>query len=242
MHEETVVKLTPASGHKPIVVRIFGDNTEKFIDRGAEMKNLKAITEKNFGAKIFGAFANGRIEVNTAKAPGGVTAHPGPTMKKKKIVTCLWSQEFLRGRALEPNEMYKYCGSIAPKIREFHKMHLPTTTMNGCGAHPQLFHTLREFQSKAAQVRFEDSEKAELLSSLNVGLLANEIDELESLVRRVAPTAEVVACHNDLLSGKSARICTPGATGDREYVSDGEMKCTRDKCGNRKLYDRRRWQ
>ncbi len=35
--------------HNMILVRVFGENTEKIIDRNAELKNMKVFNKKNRG-------------------------------------------------------------------------------------------------------------------------------------------------------------------------------------------------
>ncbi|CAD7699781.1 unnamed protein product [Ostreobium quekettii] len=56
------VEAPQSSGLSPVVVRVFGNNTEKFIDRGTEAKCIKALAPLGFGAQVLAEFSNGRIE------------------------------------------------------------------------------------------------------------------------------------------------------------------------------------
>lgn len=44
------------------VVRLFGDNTELFIDREKELHVMKQLNRAGFGAHVIGTFCNGRVE------------------------------------------------------------------------------------------------------------------------------------------------------------------------------------
>ena len=54
--------LAVAGGRATVVVRVFGDDTEAFIDRTHEVAVLKAVTGSGFGAALLGTFENGRVD------------------------------------------------------------------------------------------------------------------------------------------------------------------------------------
>jgi len=45
-----------------LVVRVYGDNTEKFVDRKEEVGLMEALHKNGFGPRVLGTFSNGRIE------------------------------------------------------------------------------------------------------------------------------------------------------------------------------------
>mmetsp|Transcript_37172 Transcript_37172/g.71279 ORF Transcript_37172/g.71279 Transcript_37172/m.71279 type:complete len:251 (-) Transcript_37172:229-981(-) len=47
----------------PVVVRIFGQNSENFVNRPAEIEILKQLNHYGFGARVVGTFDNGRVEL-----------------------------------------------------------------------------------------------------------------------------------------------------------------------------------
>ena len=75
-----------------IVVRVYGDNTEKFVDRKEEVGMMELLHNKGFGPQVLGTFANGRIE------------------------------SFLELTCLQPNDISKplVIKSIAKTLAEFH--------------------------------------------------------------------------------------------------------------------------
>uniref|UniRef100_A0A7S1X512 ethanolamine kinase n=1 Tax=Tetraselmis chuii TaxID=63592 RepID=A0A7S1X512_9CHLO len=91
-----MVKVTPESGKclDPVVVRIFGRDTEKIIDREEELRKLLQLNQHGFGAKVLAVFSNGRIE------------------------------EFLKGRivALSELQLPEVQSKIAVRMAEFHSL------------------------------------------------------------------------------------------------------------------------
>ncbi len=51
-----------AAGCEPVLVRIYGDNTEVVIDREAENRLFASLSAADFGPTYHGRFANGRVE------------------------------------------------------------------------------------------------------------------------------------------------------------------------------------
>jgi len=56
------VELKDPSIRRRVVVRVFGDDTEAFIDRTHEDAVLRAVTGAGFGAALLGTFENGRVD------------------------------------------------------------------------------------------------------------------------------------------------------------------------------------
>jgi len=75
-----------------VVVRVYGDNTEKFVDRKEEVGMMGVLHRNGFGPCVLGTFANGRIE------------------------------SFLDLVCLQPDDIAKplYAKSIAKTLGEFH--------------------------------------------------------------------------------------------------------------------------
>mmetsp|Transcript_36037 Transcript_36037/g.102033 ORF Transcript_36037/g.102033 Transcript_36037/m.102033 type:complete len:356 (-) Transcript_36037:154-1221(-) len=92
----SLLKVTPpeGSGLDPVVIRTFGDNTEKMIDREEELEKILKLNAHGFGAKVLGIFGNGRVE------------------------------EFLQGRILSIEEMQDPAlqAKVATRMAEFHSL------------------------------------------------------------------------------------------------------------------------
>ncbi|GFH18775.1 ethanolamine kinase [Haematococcus lacustris] len=70
----------PATGLRPVAVKVFGDKTELLIDRAAELQVLVTLNQAGFGAQpqVLAVFENGRIEeflTATTLTPADM-AHP----------------------------------------------------------------------------------------------------------------------------------------------------------------------
>ena len=61
-------KPQPGSECESLLIRIFGENTERVLDRGMELQTLQTLADSNMTA-VFGTFNNGRVE---RYAPGRV--------------------------------------------------------------------------------------------------------------------------------------------------------------------------
>lgn len=55
-------KVTHVPSDESVLVRKFGENTELFIDRRAELLCIQHLNSHGFGAKVLATFENGRIE------------------------------------------------------------------------------------------------------------------------------------------------------------------------------------
>jgi len=81
-----------------VLVRIYGEDTEKFIDRESEKENMKRMEESGCGSKLYAAFQNGL------------------------------SYEFVHGKVLEPAVLYdpQIYGEVAACVARMHKVKIPT--------------------------------------------------------------------------------------------------------------------
>ena len=72
---------------EPVVVRVFGNGTDAFLDRAAENRAVRALNAHGFGATCLATFANGRVEEALTRlrpmtpaempSPGGAAAIAG---------------------------------------------------------------------------------------------------------------------------------------------------------------------
>ena len=81
-----------------VLVRIYGEDTEKFIDRESEKENMKRMEESGCGSKLYAAFQNGL------------------------------SYEFVHGKVLEPAVLYdpQIYREVAACVARMHKVKIPT--------------------------------------------------------------------------------------------------------------------
>jgi len=80
-----------------VLVRIYGNKTEKLIDRKAELDNIEKLHEAGLGAKLYGNFHNGYV------------------------------YEYFEGKALQPEDLVscKYIDPVAEHLAIWHKVSVP---------------------------------------------------------------------------------------------------------------------
>lgn len=224
-------KLTPVSPGPPIViVRLFGEGTELFVDRDIENVVFSELSRLEMGSPIFyGLFENGRVE------------------------------GYLEARAVTPEEMHdpRIYRRIASAVARLHSQG-PQIRGLGC-SDLALFPKMRRFFALACQVSFPDSQpsRQEQLVALALEDKRRQMEQLDTRLQaaRAAADAALVAagpdvllldhddtaeaaatalafqgvlCHNDLLSGNvllslSTLVDAPGSEGvtliDFEYAA-----------------------
>ncbi|GAB9471086.1 Ethanolamine kinase [Globisporangium polare] len=176
-----------------VLVRLYGDNTEAFIDRVVENKLFALLSEQGFAPTYHGRFTNGRVE------------------------------GWLEARPLEPEEMgqtspVNFLGMIGKELGIMHVMNMSGDRSPVMWEKMERFEKLA-FETKledpakrAALERLNLPElhkklqwlKTVLPSELNgdgAALLAAEQDLDEVTKQAVAFASDVVFCHNDALSG-----------------------------------------
>eukprot|EP00752_Nemacystus_decipiens_P008976 g8013.t1 len=190
-------KLQGPKEEAAILVRIYGEDTDVLIDRERDNALFDELARMGYAPPFHGRFRNGRIE------------------------------GFLPARALEPQEMSKrapvdFVSLIAKEMSRLHG--LPVTTA-GKPEEAEIWRVLPEWLEKAKGLTFEDEAKAAAIKSLDLDWICQEVEWLREQLCRTAVVsegeagtpicngssttkerakdflAEVVLCHNDLLSG-----------------------------------------
>ena len=163
---------------KPVLVRVYGEGSDLFIDRRmdeAVFRELTVYPSGTFGVKLLATLKDGRIE------------------------------EFFDGcRTLEPHDMAmpELSAVIAATLCEMHHLDVRTCKGENGEKRPVLLEKLRQWYHTASTVTFEeDISKQEQLDALNLIRIGQEIEQ--TLDQQVASkiSSPVVFCHNDLLAG-----------------------------------------
>lgn len=88
----------PSSSHGPrtVLLRIYGNKTEKLIDREREIQNISRFSSTGFGPKLYGTFCNGYV------------------------------YEYYEGRPVPPKELYegKWNSRLGTELAKWHKQPL----------------------------------------------------------------------------------------------------------------------
>jgi len=175
-----------ASGRR-VIVRLFGQGTELFVDRQRENVVFSELSRLGVGPTFYGLFENGRVE------------------------------GYLPARALLPEEMHEahIYPKVAAAVAKLHSMGSLIQGLEGKGGYC-LWSKLLGFFDLARGISFaDDGEKEEakrlLLEQLDLPEMARQLDWLKQTVEEEASAAvmgtpasiafESVLCHNDLLSG-----------------------------------------
>lgn len=140
---------------KTVVLRVYGDNTEKFIDREEEVKTMSTLHSHGFGPRVVGTFRNGRIE------------------------------SFLELTCLDPDDigkdMYKY--DIAKTLARFHLISQawepPTTLPTPFERVKEWLHTAKtlDFSDNEGHIK--------LLEKINIDAVLGEVDMLSGVASQL---------------------------------------------------------
>ncbi|BDA42425.1 probable ethanolamine kinase [Coccomyxa sp. Obi] len=140
-------KLTPPlkSGLGPVVVRVFGEQTDLLIDRDREKEVLLQLNQAGFGAPILSTFDNGRVEA------------------------------FLDMRTLTPEDMTHPAMAvrIARRLKQFHNAPITLHDSNVGRAEP--FSTLWKWLNMAKMIHYEDGEKQKAHEAVDIGAMEIEL-------------------------------------------------------------------
>ncbi|OWY93706.1 Ethanolamine kinase [Phytophthora megakarya] len=179
-------------GDKSVLVRLYGDHTEEFIDRGIENMLFALLSERGFAPTYYGRFKNGRIEA------------------------------WLDARALEPEEMrltkpFNYLQMIGRELGIMHVMDIPEDRNPVLWTKIERFEKLAmeiELEDPVKNAALEELDlmgmhqklqwlKSVLPSNQNRDGkdLLDALDTDEITKQAVAFASDVVFSHNDLLSG-----------------------------------------
>jgi ethanolamine kinase len=168
-----------------VVVRVYGENTEKFVDREKEVETMRMLYQHGFGPEVLGEFGNGRVE---SFLSGQVCLEPGDLGREDVAVT------------------------IAETLARFH---LISSAKGGRGGRalkgfpvprPQVgqintpFGKTRAWLETAKTLEATyDVKQIEIYRELNVDAILEEVRKLEAKARGL--NSPLTFTHNDLLSG-----------------------------------------
>eukprot|EP00755_Sulcionema_specki_P018634 Sspe_Gene.67393::Locus_39768_Transcript_1_1_Confidence_1.000_Length_1013::g.67393::m.67393/K00894/ETNK, EKI; ethanolamine kinase len=193
-------------GHDPLLVRLYGTNTDIMIDRMEENRVFAELSKVNFAPTYYGQFEGGRIE-------GWIEARP------------------LEPEQLSQQSPVNFVKLIACETARLHSLLKPRPS--GPPPQPILFRKIDEWVRMALAVEFDDPVLTSELTALKLGDLAKEVKWLEDhLVHNPpAPASDaeraardflltVVFSHQDLLAGNI--LHGPGVGKDRVQFIDFE--------------------
>ena len=183
-------KCEPPKPMTPVVTRVYGSSTDKFVSRTDESEMALTLNKSNFGAKVRAVFQNG------------------------------WVEDFIESSSLVPLDMRKkeILTTVAGIIKRFHELDMPhriarpqtktgiakTSTPNEEGSEAivagEFWETIELWYSMALEVSFpEDPEKQKLLDALCVPQLKEKIKRVMKMCD--ATNSPTVFCHNDIHAG-----------------------------------------
>ena len=183
-------KCEPPKPLTPVVTRVYGSSTDKFVSRTDESEMALALNKSNFGAKVRAVFQNG------------------------------WVEDFIESSSLVPLDMKKteILTTVAGIIKRFHELDMPhriarpqaiaetatTSSPYGEGAAAnvagEFWETIEVWYSMALEVSFpEDPEKQKLLDALCVPQLKEKIKRVRKMCD--GTNSPTVFCHNDIHAG-----------------------------------------
>lgn len=156
-----------------VTVRVYGEGSERFVEREREMRIMELLHEHGFGPKLVGIFGNGRIE------------------------------SFLPMRCLSPLEMAVPCvaNHIAVTLATFHHCLLSQKWRDLQSAKPQTpFGRIRKWLDVVEGFDFSDNPlKNAIYRTFDFDVLRREVDVVEAAAEKFE--SPIVFSHNDLLSG-----------------------------------------
>ncbi len=161
-----------------VLVRRYGDGSEKLIDRTRETAVLEALSNTGFDVALVAAFSNGRVE------------------------------KWLEGwKALTMEQMRdpQVASAVAVQVARLHTT-MPEGVPGISPDDPALWRQLRSWLKQAIQLEFpDDGPQAAALQTVELGQIGPDIDLLEFQFRRLqraaGGTQMPVFAHNDLLNG-----------------------------------------
>jgi ethanolamine kinase len=181
----------------PVVVRVFGNGTDAFLDRGAENRAVRALNAHGFGATCLGVFANGRVEealVNLRSmtpeempTPGGAAAVAGAMRRLHGLVDVAGVEEGRTTRVIDKiAAAYK---STYRVLRDWHRW------ANEWDFDPAV--------AKARGTTVEAMRNTrDALVGVSSGISLDELDtQVETCRERLGVSSPYVLLHNDALPG-----------------------------------------
>ena len=205
--------LTPLQQkHRAVIVRVYGEGTSLFVDRGIENKVFFALSNAGVATRFIGAFTNGRVEQfldATSLAPNQM-AHPSLHARTAAAVAELHAQR-VDGISTEPDlwtKMHRFFDVAqdamrqdAPAAAATARVQQPYTQKRDA-----LRDRLADLRREAdwLQRTMEEGQRAVAAQLVSPSPVAS--DGVADMRRRMWLSGaqfayETVLCHNDLLSG-----------------------------------------
>ncbi|KAF7491439.1 Ethanolamine kinase 2 [Sarcoptes scabiei] len=180
-----------------ILIRIYGENTDLFIDRNIECRNMRIMYKHGMSAPIYATFLNG---ICYGYSPGTVL---DSEMIRDSRISSLIAENMAQMHTLKPlilcgenSNSNHFNPSDDNNINGNKNIHHHATM---CSPQPCLFKDLQRFLSlinkSALKNRNQIARKFETLINLN--RLQDEIDFLREILLNLR--SPIVFCHNDLL-------------------------------------------
>ncbi|KAK9842050.1 hypothetical protein WJX81_006195 [Elliptochloris bilobata] len=145
------------SGLGAVVVRVFGEETNRLINRDRELRLVLQLNEAGFGARVLGTFDNGRIEAWLEMRPLTSEQMTAPAMAQR----------------------------VARRLRAFHRA--PVAPEPDTGREPQLFQTITSWLDMAKALRYLDEQRQARHDAVDFAGMAAEVREVQAAVERMAP-------------------------------------------------------
>jgi ethanolamine kinase len=174
-----------------VTVRVYGEGSERFVEREREMRIMELLHEHGFGPELLGIFGNGRIE------------------------------SFLPMRCLSPLEMAvpSVAKHIAVTLATFHHCLLSQKSRDLKATRPQTpFGRIRKWLDVVEGFDFSDNPlKNAVYCTFDFDVLRREVDILEAAAEKFE--SPIVFSHNDLLSGNIMVPCCSTSAPENERMT-----------------------
>jgi ethanolamine kinase len=164
-----------------VVLRIYGENTEKFVDREEEVETMRVLHRHGFGPEVLGVFGNGRIESYL----GGM-ACLGPDDLGKPDVAVAIAETLARFHLISKSDRSK-AREVFPVPRPAREDGILTPFKKTIA----WLETTKTLEYDAAQ--------RQAYEALQVDTILEEVRILEAKARQLK--SPLAFTHNDLLSG-----------------------------------------
>ena len=171
--------------NEPVVVlRVYGENTEKFVDRETEVKTMRVLHRHGFGPEVLGVFGNGRVE---SFLSGKVCLEPGDLGREDVAVTI--AETLARFHLISSGK------GGAPRTPHGFPVPRPSATKMDTP-----FRKTRSWLETAKTLESSyDKKQLKIFKELDVAAILEELGKLET--KATALRSPMAFTHNDLLSG-----------------------------------------
>ena len=168
---------------EPVVLRVFGRGTEKFLDRETEAAALTELNAFGFGARCLGVFENGRLEAFLADARPAAPDEMADARVSRAVARAL--------------RRFHACDVRARRVaapRETHSDARESTLV------PRTWDIMRSWHEAATTETDSAHDADPRLEALGLARMSADVDALEAATKR-AVDAPTVLLHNDALAG-----------------------------------------